>query len=144
MIGHPTETKKEIKDTQDMIFHSHIDILGLSIPLPFPGSPLYSIAQTENIISTLKIDQFASKQLGEGYSGIYPLYIPKKLSKKYIFSQMKNINRHFYLKPKILITHFLQDILSPKQLISDFKDFFSLIKIGMSSRKPYKQNPNQK
>lgn len=137
MIGHPTESKKELEDTKSMIFKSHIDTLGLSIPIPFPGSPLYNIAQKEKIISKKIIDQFAFKKIGEGYTGIYPIFIPTGSSKSYIYSQLKEINRKFYLKPKIFFRKFYRDITSFTRLKNDFVDFLSLILKGVSSRKPY-------
>lgn len=137
MIGHPTETKKELNDTKDMILNSKIDILGLSIPTPFPGSTLYDIALKEGIISPKIIDDFSSKKLGIGYSGIYPVYIPKQIGRNYLYEFLKQINRKFYLNGRTLINHLIKDILSLKQLTTDLKDFISLIINGVSSRKPY-------
>ena len=137
MIGHPTETKEEIQDTKNMISKSPIDVLGLSIPIPFPGSPLYDIAKKDKIVSKVIIDKFAFKKLGEGYSGIYPIYTPKHFNKDFIHSQLKEINRKFYLKPKIALRKIKEDFTSPTRIKSDFKDLFSLIFRGMSSRKPY-------
>jgi len=142
MIGHPTETKKQLQDTQNMILKSRIDVMGLSIPTPFPGSPLYQIAQKEGIISTKIIDDFAQKKLGVGYSGVYPVYVPKKIGRKYLYNFLKQTNRQFYLNFKTLFSRLVHDILNPKYLKSDIIDFFSLIINGVSSRKPYinKQN----
>lgn len=137
MIGHPTENKKEIIDTKNMILKTSINVLGLSIPIPFPGSPLYNIAQKEKIISKRIIDQFALKKLGEGYTGIYPIYTPKQISKKFIYSQLQEINRKFYFQPKIIIRKILEDFTSIKKIKGDFKDLISLIFNGVSSRKPY-------
>ncbi len=137
MIGHPTETKKELDDTKNMILNSKIDILGLSIPTPFPGSALYNIALKEKIISPKIIDDFSYKKLGEGYSGIYPVYIPKQISRDYLYEFLKQVNRKFYLNFRTLFNHLIKDILSIRQLTSDLKDFISLIINGVSTRKPY-------
>lgn len=137
MIGHPTETKNEIDDTKKMILKSPINVLGLSIPIPFPGSPLYDIAKKERKISTDIIDQYALKKRGEGYTGIYPVYIPTGLNKKYIYSQLQEINRKFYFQPKIIFRKILEDITSYHRMKSDFKDLMYLIFKGVSSRKPY-------
>jgi len=137
MIGHPTETKKELNDTKNMILNSKIDILGLSIPTPFPGSALYDISLKEGIISPKIIDKFAQKNLGIGYSGIYPVYIPKRIGRDYLYSFLKQINRKFYINSKTIVNRFFKDLLSPKQFKNDLKDFISLIINGVSSRKPY-------
>jgi len=138
MIGHPGETKKEILETKKMIFKANFDLLGLSIPTPFPGSKLYEIAESKGIINKNIIDQFARKELGVGYSGIYPVFVPVNLSKNYLYGQMKEINRKFYLNLKTVLRRLKQDINSFEQLKKDAKDLFSLIIKGVSSRKPYK------
>lgn len=137
MIGHPTETKKELDDTKNMILNSKIDILGLSIPTPFPGSPLYDIAAKAGIISSKVIDDFSQKKLGVGYSGIYPVHIPKQIGRDYLYNFLKEVNRKFYINGRTIINHLLTDIFSFKQLSNDLKDFVSLIINGVSSRKPY-------
>jgi len=138
MIGHPGEIKKEIADTKKMIFKTNFDLLGLSIPTPFPGSKLYEIAEKKGIINKNIIDQFAKKKLGVGYAGIYPVFIPENLTKNYLYGQMQEINRKFYLNLKTLFRRLKQDINSYEQLKKDVKDLFSLIIKGVSSRKPYK------
>ena len=137
MIGHPGETKKEIADTKKMIFNADLDLLGLSIPTPFPGSKLYKIAEKKGIINKNIIDQFARKQLGIGYSGVYPVFVPEKLNKDYLYKQMKEINRKFYLNLKTFIQHLYTDINSWEKIKKDAKDLLSLILKGVSSRKPY-------
>jgi len=140
IIGHPTETIKDIKHTQKMILSYPIDILGLSIPLPFPGSPLYDIAQKRGIISTKIIDDFTKQKLGIGYSGIYPQFHPKNISLDFLYKQLKLINQKFYIKPNIIIPNLINDFLKPKKMLNNLKDFYYLLKYGVSSRKPYIKN----
>ncbi len=137
MIGHPTETKEEIELTKKMILKSGLDLLGLSIPTPFPGSPLYNIAENEGVISKDIIDQFAEKKLGEGYKGVYPIYIPEGVSKEYLLSMMKTINRSFYISFRMLFRRIKRNIFSFKALKKDTIDFFSMIFKGVTSRKSY-------
>lgn len=137
IIGHPHESKKELFQTRDVILKSGIDIMGLSIPTPFPGSRLYEIAKEKGIINEGIIDRFARKELGEGYSGNYPVYVSEKLDKDFVFYFMKSMNRRFYLSPAFFINRMREDIFSSTRLKQDAGDFFSLIFRGMSSRKPY-------
>lgn len=137
MIGHPGEGEKEIRDTRKMILNSGIDLLGLSIPTPFPGSNLYQIAVKRGVINQDIIDQFAQKKLREGYVGNYPVLVSEKLTKEYVFSEMKYINRKFYLNFKTLLGRLSEDIGSLEKLKKDIKDLLSLIIKGVSSRKPY-------
>ena len=141
MIGHPGETKKDLEDTKKMILNSGIDLLGLSIPTPFPGSRLYEIARERGIINEKIINKFANKELGEGYAGNYPVFTSEKISRDFIFSLMKEINRNFYLNPKMFLRKFLEDISSFNRLKQDFFDLISLISRGTSSKKPYVKSP---
>ncbi len=137
IIGHPGESNAELLQTRDVILKSGIDIMGLSIPTPFPGSRLYQIAKEKGIINEGIIDSFARKELGEGYSGNYPVYVSEKLDKDFVFSFMKSLNRRFYFSPAFFIKRMWEDIVCLRRLRQDAGDFFSLMFRGMSSRKPY-------
>ena len=139
MLGHPTETKDELLETKKMILGSDIDVLGLSLPLPFPGSELWEIAKRDGIINEEIIDRFSKKKMGEGYAGVYPVYISKTLDPEFVYAQMKEINRKFYVNFKTFISRMKQDIFSPRMILIDAKDLLSLITKGMSSRKPYRR-----
>lgn len=137
IIGHPGETKQDLEDTKSLILNSNIDLLGLSIPTPFPGSKLFEIAKRRGIINEEIMDKFAQKKLGLGYSGVYPVLISENLSKTYIYSVMKSINRKFYLNFHTFFGKLKEDLFSPDKFIRDVGDMFSLIKKGVSNRKPY-------
>jgi len=139
IIGHPGEGKRELTQTKNLILNSGIDLVGLSIPTPFPGSKLYEMARDEQIINENIIDRFARKEMGEGYAGNFPVFTTKKVKREYIYTLMKEINRKFYLKPSIMLNKLKDDLLSPSRLKQDFMDLISLISRGMSSRKPYKK-----
>jgi radical SAM superfamily enzyme YgiQ (UPF0313 family) len=137
MIGHPKETRKDLEDTKELIFKLKPDILGLSIPTPFPGSRLFEIAVKEGIINEKIIDAFTNKELGEGYSGVYPVFIPKGMTKEELYNFMKKINRKFYLNFQTFWIRFKEDITSLERLKKDLLDLLSLITRGVSTRKPY-------
>ncbi len=141
ILGHPQEGKKEIAQTKKMIFNLPLNLLGLSLPTPFPGSPLYQLAQKQGIINQKLIDNFAQGKLGKGYRGVYPVYISPKLNKNYLYEEMKTINRKFYLNFQTFYCRFKEDLTSWKQFKRDIKDLFFLIFKGVSSRKPYFLNP---
>ncbi len=139
MLGHPTETEQELLETKRMILNYSFDLLGLSMPTPFPGSKLYQIASQEGIINEKIMDDFAHKKLGVGYAGVYPVFISKNLDKNYVFKKMREINLKFYLKPKILWPRFCQNVFSWQLLRQDILAFFSLIKNGLPAKKPYRK-----
>jgi len=140
MIGHPGETWKDLADTKEMIFKLKPDILGLSIPTPFPGSRLYEIAAGQGIVSKKMIDSFAQKKMGEGYSGIYPVFIPDGVAKEELYSFMKKINRKFYINFHTFWERLKEDITSMERLKRDLSDLLSLVFKGVSARKPYIKN----
>lgn len=137
MIGHPGETKEDIEDTKKLIFTSGINLLGLSIPTPFPGSKLYEIARERGIINEQIIDRFAKKELGEGYVGNYPVLVSENITREYLFDVMRGINRKFYINLKTFWNRFREDVFSFRKIMEDAKDLFYLIIGGVSSRKPY-------
>lgn len=137
IIGHPGETESDLADTKQLILNSGIDLLGVAIPTPFPGSALYEIAKERGVVSQEIIDRFARKELGEGYSGVYPVLTSEKVSREYVFSLMREINRKFYLTWRMFWRRFTEDVTSISRLRQDFLDLVSLIAKGMSSRKPY-------
>ena len=120
-----------------IILNSNIDLLGLSIPTPFPGSELYKIAESRNIINKVILDKYANKELGEGYVGNYPICSSKNIDPEELLAIMEYINRKFYLNFKTLLKYFKTDCLSFNKIKRDLKDLFFLIKNGISSRKPY-------
>lgn len=139
MVGHPGETKETLEETKRMILGSKIDLVGVSIPIPFPGSELYDISERKGIISRDIVDAFAEKKLGEGYVGNYPIYVPDGIEREYLFEVMKDINRKFYVNFSTFWKILRRDIFSLKNLKKDAKDLMSLVRNGASSRKPYKK-----
>lgn len=143
MVGHPGETKETLEETKRMILGSKIDLVGVSIPTPFPGSELYDISERNGIISKDIIDAFAEKRLGEGYVGNYPIYVPDGIEREYLFKVMKDINRKFYVNFNTFWKTLRRDIFSLKSLKKDASDLISLVLNGVSSRKPYKNKKSE-
>lgn len=50
MIGNPTETMEDIRATVDFIKRNEIDVLGIVITTPFPGTGLWSWCEKHNLI----------------------------------------------------------------------------------------------
>ena len=66
----------------------------------------------------------ARKELEEGYTGNYPILTTKNIDIFKLLNIMKDINRRFYLRFKILFRQFKNDFLAFAKLKRDFKDFF--------------------
>lgn len=139
MIGHPTETEKEIKETMDFVLTRDISILAISIATPFPGSILYNFALQYNIINKDFCYQFASGKLGKGYKGVYPVFIPPQISRETLFDYRKKILKRFYLRPKYIWYRLKTDFLSFKNLKRDIQEGINILLHGSSKRQPYKK-----
>lgn len=50
MIGNPSETEEEIKETKRFILENDLDGFGISITTPFPGTKLWAMCQEKGII----------------------------------------------------------------------------------------------
>jgi len=137
MIGHPTETREELEETKNMIRTLGPDMIGLSIPTPFPGSSLWDYAIKAGIIDFDKIGDFAEKRLGEGYAGVYPFYVPEGLTADTLLQELAGINKRFFLSPRLILKRLRKDLTSFRQLRSDVTDFIYLLLRGTTRRKPY-------
>jgi radical SAM superfamily enzyme YgiQ (UPF0313 family) len=139
IFGHPTETPTNLKQTMSFILKNDFKIIGVSIATPFPGSLLWQYALKEKIVDNKFIDKFALGKLGAGYSGVYPVYLPKTLDKDWVYLQRKNIFRRFYLRPKYIFDRIISDITSFSRFKTDIIEGFSVLIRGSSSRAPYKK-----
>lgn len=139
MFGHPTEKPENVEQTIKFVLQNDFQIIGVSIATPFPGSKLWQYAIKDKIISKNFIDQFALGKLGQGYSGIYPVYIPKSLDKDWLYLQRKKIFRKFYLRPKYIFGRIKKDLTSFSRPKTDFSEGLSVLIRGSSSRAPYKK-----
>jgi len=139
MFGHPTEKPANVQQTIKFVLKNDFQIIGVSIATPFPGSKLWQYAIKDKIISNKFIDKFALGKLGQGYSGIYAVYIPKTLDKDWLYLQRKRIFRKFYLRPKYILSRIKKDLTSFDRLKTDFTEGLSVLIRGSSARAPYKK-----
>lgn len=139
MFGHPTEKPINLLKTIDFVLQNDFKIIGVSIATPFPGSLLWQYALKEKIVDSKFIDNFALGKLGAGYSGVYPVYIPKTLDKDWVYQQRKIIFRLFYLRPKYIFNRIKTDFTSISRLKTDIIEGFSVLIRGSSFRAPYKK-----
>lgn len=136
LIGSPSETVQELDATEDMIFRLGLDGVAISLPIPFPGSPLYALAERDGVIDTARIDAFAAGELGTGVTGVYPLYTPG-LDREYLIRRMKRIFRRFYLRPGIMLGFLRRDLRHPRDLAEDLGSVLYLLQTGGSRKRPF-------
>lgn len=104
MIGFPWETKEMINDTIKHMFELNADFIEIHIALPYYGTELYDLCQTEGVLKkgTLGSDYFHSSIMGTKYVTIEELVdIRNKAMKKY------------YLRPAYIMKKLCYSIKTP-------------------------------
>lgn len=137
ILGHPGETKVEIKQTHDMIFDVGLDGVSVGVLVPFPGTDVWKRAEADGVINNEIMDRFMRKDFGEGYSGNFPLYLPEGLSREYLFKEMQDINRRFYLNLRTFLDRLQNDLHDPRRLRLDARQLYYVVTRGGSSVRPF-------
>lgn len=116
-IGHPTETKQSMKDTLNFAKSLKIYAADFLISTPFKGTEFYNNA---NKYGSVNLDD---KTL---FSKMYPIFVAKGLSKKYLYKKQKEFHQKFYLRPKIIFQYLkmIKNINDFKRYVSGFKILF--------------------
>lgn len=137
ILGHPTESADELRATREMILGYDFDGVSVQLLLPYPGTGLYDIARSEGVINEEIIDRYARKELGEGYGGAYPIYVPPGLDLQWLKAEMGSLQRRFYLNPRVAWRTLLRDGMRPSELLLDLRQLLSLVRSGGSVLRPY-------
>jgi radical SAM superfamily enzyme YgiQ (UPF0313 family) len=127
MIGHPTETMKEVLDTVNFSLRFKPNIIGVFITMPLPGSPLFDRAIKEVVIDKDVIDRFINGEYGQSYEGCWPYYVPKGLTLSQLLDARKLAYRKFYFRPSYILNRIKRDCTSWVKIKRDIKESFSLL-----------------
>ena len=134
MIGFPTETKEDIIETINFYKGNYVNIIGVHITLPLPGSKIFELALKEGQISFEIIDRYARGELGEGFHENWPHYVPKGFTFKQLEDYRKKAYHKFYFRPTYILRRFKQDFSSWENIKFDVKTAVSLLIRGNTSR----------
>jgi radical SAM superfamily enzyme YgiQ (UPF0313 family) len=127
MLGFPTETEKELRDTINFSSRAKADLMGVRVTIIMPGSRLFDDAQREGLIAPDVIDRYTRGELGRGYKNVWPLYIPQGLTREKLFNARKKCYRRFYLDPAWILRRIFLYLRSWTR----FKEDIKLISIGI-------------
>lgn len=119
MVGFPEETKKELQDTINFGPRSKADFMGIRITIPLPGSEIFKIAQKEGKLPNDLVDRYADGSLGQGFAGVWPVYIPDGLTLEDLISAKKMAYRRFYLNIFWILRRLCSYFYSVKNLEHD-------------------------
>lgn len=135
MLGFPSETKWEIMDTVNFPLKvvKKINMIGVHITVPLPGSTLWKEAINKKIIPDDLIDRYIQGKLGEGFRKVWPKYVPKGLDLKFLVDARNLANKMFYFRFNYILYRLVNDFKEAERLKNDFKEFFSLLRHGRSS-----------
>ena len=120
LVGHPTETISEIKETLKFAVGSQFDIVEINLVTPVPGSKLFDIAVSEKVIQ-----ENIWEKVITGSS--VPTYVPKNLRFEDIEKLKRKAMLQFYLKPRTII-RFMRNIRSVSDLSIQFQTAWELLK----------------
>jgi radical SAM superfamily enzyme YgiQ (UPF0313 family) len=134
MLGFPTETKKNIKETINFYKGQPINIIGIHISLPIPGSRLFDLAIKEGKITYDIIDKYAKGELGDGFHENWPHYIPDGFTFEQLEKYRKKAYFKFYFRPIYVWQRIKKDFFSWENIKFDFKTAISLLIKGNTSR----------
>jgi anaerobic magnesium-protoporphyrin IX monomethyl ester cyclase len=117
MIGNPTETMEEVKDTIRFILTSKTDDIALSILTPFPGTELWRMCEQEGRLPE-EID-FADFNYLKA-----PVRITDHLSTEQLEKLKRDMLLRFYLQPRKFGSMMLKWIQNPKSMYKKIIEYF--------------------
>jgi len=127
MLGFPTETKEDIKDTLEIGIKTKVDLIGIHITQIIPGSPLYDLAIKEGKISEQTVDKYILGEMGTDFFKVFPKYIPDGMTLDDLEQARKIAYRKFFINPGWIFRRVKSYFRHPDRLVRDI----SLIKLGI-------------
>jgi len=100
MLGLPTETKEESLQTLKFIKECDADWVQVTITVPYPGTKLYTLAQQDGTLKSLKWEDY---QTWAGWADKELVYVPKGRDPEELKMLQKKAMRDFYLSPKFVL-----------------------------------------
>lgn len=109
IIGFPTETDEDRKQTISLAMSLPLDVLRINIAIPYPGTPFYEMVKEKITISEGWKNFNVVSPLVTGPLHKLPLpYLPEGVTEDLLRSMMLWTNLRFWLKPKGLISFFFR------------------------------------
>jgi radical SAM superfamily enzyme YgiQ (UPF0313 family) len=100
IMGFPTETEQEIKQTIELAVKLNVRFAILNIFVPYPGCELHDTLKAEGRIHFNAWRDFTSYP---GYAGTEPVYVPDTVSREDLLRLQRYAMRRFYLRPRFIL-----------------------------------------
>lgn len=100
MLGLPTETEAEIRETMDLALRLPVRYAIFNLFVPYPGCELYDRLMAEGKIHFSDWGDFTSYP---GHGGRQPVYCPDTLTPERLMALQREAMRRFYLRPRFIL-----------------------------------------
>jgi len=117
MMGFPTETRKEIQDTIDLIFNGKFTFVTFNNFVPLPGTPVYYELKEKG--------ELPEMSWNDTFIGEKVIYSPKGISPKGLQDLRWKTLLKFYIKPKTMFNILIR--LRLKNLGTVFNRFLAVV-----------------
>jgi len=95
MFANPKETEATVKETMDFMTGLELDDVGISLFVPFPGTPHFrKLSGYGRVIEDW-----------DRMSTYIPVFIPRGFDEEKILKTVKEAYRRFYFRPRIILSH---------------------------------------
>lgn len=119
MIGAPTETREDIRQTINFAKKLNPDYAHITILAPYPGTVIYKQALEQGMIKSDYWREFALHP----EKAVATQYWEKELTKDELYETLNKFYKEFYGRPSYIFKQFLK--------IRSFKDFIDKAKLGL-------------
>ena len=127
MAGFPTETRKDMKETERIGPRVKADYIGVHQTTPYPNSRIYRQAISEGVIPGTLLDQWASGARGRDFRKAWMFYIPYGFTQKDMIDYKRRVYLRFYFDPGWILRKIWFWIRNPKRFIQEDLKLFKLI-----------------
>jgi radical SAM superfamily enzyme YgiQ (UPF0313 family) len=127
MVGFPGETKEDMLKTVLIGSKVKADVVGIHITMPLPGTEIFHYAVKNKMLPADIIDRFARGEMGRGFRGVWPLFVPEGFELADLIEIKKKTYRSFYLNPFWILRRIMTWFIIPGK----FKDDLKLFKIAL-------------
>lgn len=122
MVGMPTETAEEMKETIDFALELDTDVATFTLYVPLPGTVEYKRACKSGAFDP---EYYKRRIIPEFTFLDFPVYVPEGMTAKELMSIHRTAYRRYYLRPKMILRKILS-IRSPSIL---FQGAMTLLKM---------------
>jgi len=135
MMGFPTETVEEMKDTCNFPFKYNINEFGIHLTVPLPGSLLWKNSIANGDIPGTLVEDYIEGNLGPGFRDSWPRFIPQGVTREQMDKLIKDTYMRYYFSSRYLMKKGLYTLknFNIRQFKSDLRSALSIAKSGYSA-----------